>query len=104
MVLAWVCLLAVLSAGAYGLRLTAAAMLPDREAADHINRVPSTRTVLIVAVDIVASVRKQAECDAAPNSFATDVLLVDASDFSAVVRTCSYPGVSGALPGSSLRE
>lgn len=97
-VLAWICLVLVASTTAYGLQLTAAAMLPSVAEVDQVTSATFTRNVLIVAVNPVTGDRAQVECDAPPNSFASDVLIVNANDFPAVAQVCNHPTASGVRP------
>jgi hypothetical protein len=87
-VLAWVGLLLVASTTAYGLQLSVEALMPSVAAANQVAPMTFTRKVLIVAVDPVTGDREQAECTAHSDSFASDMLLVDASDFLVVSRAC----------------
>jgi hypothetical protein len=96
--LAWICLVLVASTMAYGLQLTAAAIVPSAAAADQLTPATFTRKVLIVVVDPVTGDRVQVECDAPANSFASDLFLVDANNFPAVAQVCVHPTASGALP------
>jgi hypothetical protein len=96
--LAWICLVLVASTTAYGLQLSVEKLVPSAVAANQVAPATFTRKVLIVAVDPVTGDREQAECDAPSNSFASDVLLVDASDFLAVIQSCSPPSALGVRP------
>jgi hypothetical protein len=100
-VLAWTSLLAVASTSAYGLQLTAAAMVPTAAAeqrtgsslsardADEIRArdraqvqaasAASATTVLIIGEDAATGDHIQIEC-ATSNSLASDMLLVDLKD------------------------
>jgi hypothetical protein len=90
-----ICLVLVASTAAYGLQLTAAALLPAAASADQLASAAGTRNVLIIAVDPVTGDRAQLECHAPSSAFASDVLLVDASDFLVVSQRCSPPSTSG---------
>jgi hypothetical protein len=94
--LAWICLVLVASTTAYGLQLSVEALVPSAVAANQATTAKLTSKVLIVAVDPVTGDRAQADCDVPSNSFASDVLLVDASDFLVVSQRCSPPSTSGA--------
>ena len=96
--LAWICLVLVASTTAYGLQLSVEALVPSAVAAKQVATATSTSKVLIVAVDPVTGDRVQAECDAPSNSFASDVLLVDASDFLVVSQRCSSSSALGLRP------
>lgn len=87
-VLAWVCLVLLASTTAYGLQLTAAALVPSAAAANQVTSDTLTRNVLIVAVDPVTGDRAQVECGVPSYSFASDMLLVDGRDFPTVARQC----------------
>jgi hypothetical protein len=96
--LAWICLVLVASTTAYGLQLSVEALVPSVVAAKHVTTATFTSKVLIVAIDPVTGDRAQADCDAPSNSFASDVLLVDASDSLVVSQRCSTPSTSGVRP------
>jgi hypothetical protein len=88
-IFAWTCLALVASASAYGLQLTAAALAPSAASAQQVTSATLTRTELIVAVDPVTGDNKwQLECNVPVDSFASDVVLVDASGFPAVLQVC----------------
>ena len=93
--LAWVCLVLVASTTAYGLQLTAAALVPSAAAANQVTPETPTRNVLIVAVDPVTGDRAQVECGVPSYNFASDMYLVDANDFPAVARECTHGTTSG---------
>jgi hypothetical protein len=97
-VLAWVRLLLVASTTAYGLQLSVEALVPSAAATTQVAPATFTRTVLIVAVDPATGDREQAECAVHSDSFSSDVLLVDASDFFVVSRACSRMSASGVRP------
>jgi hypothetical protein len=100
-VLAWICLLLVSCAAAYGLQLTTSVVVPPSAAADTAASAPPPRKTLIVAVDRVTGDRAQEECDVPISSYTSDVLLVDASHLPAVVRACDIagaPAVNSAFP------
>lgn len=88
-IFAWICLVLVASTTAYGLQLTAAAMVPSTDAAHRVTSATFTRRVLLVAVDPVTSDRAQVECDVPSYSFTSDVVLLDANDFPAVAQRCN---------------
>jgi hypothetical protein len=88
-VLAWICLVLVASAAAYGVQLAAAAMVPSHAAADQVTSATVARKLWIVAVDPVTGSRAQVECDGPSNTFATDLVLVDANDLAAVAQACN---------------
>jgi len=95
----WICLVLVASTSAYGLQRTATDMLPPAAAADQ-NQVSSatvTRAVLIVADDPVTGAVTQVECDAPVNSFAGDMVLVDAKDLPGIASTCIRTAALGSL-------
>jgi hypothetical protein len=96
--LAWICLVLVASTTAYGLQLTAAAMVPPTAAAGRVNAGTSTGRVLLVAVDPATGDRAQVECDAPSYSFASDVVLVDADTFSDVAQVCNVADSPAAHP------
>jgi hypothetical protein len=85
-ILGWMCLVLVASTTAYGLQLTAVAMVPSVAGADQVTSETFTRNVLIVAVNPVTGDRAQVEFCAPPDSFASDVLIVTANDFPAVAQ------------------
>jgi hypothetical protein len=88
-VLAWICLVLVACTAAYGVQLMTTAIVPASSAeAEQVVSVTPTRTVSIVGVDPVTGDRAQMVCQVPANSFATDIVLVDAADFPAVVRAC----------------
>ena len=88
-VLAWICVVLVASMSAYGLQLTAAAMVPSAAAAEPVTSTTSSRKVLIVAVDPVTGDREQVECDAPSYSFASDLLLVEGNEYPADTHVCT---------------
>jgi hypothetical protein len=90
-VLAWMCLVLVASTSGYGLQLAAAAILPSPlGSVQHpVTSASITRRVLIVVVNPRTGDRWHAECDAPPNSFASDTVLVDANAFLAVASACT---------------
>jgi hypothetical protein len=93
---AWICLVLVASTMAYGLQLTTAAIVPSAATADQLSSATLTRRVLIVVVDPITGDRANVECDAPANSFASDILIVDADNFPAVAQTCLHSIASGA--------
>jgi hypothetical protein len=95
--LAWFCLVLVASTSAYGVQLTAAAMLPS-DSPSLVTSATFTGKVLIVAIDPVTGDRAQVECDAPSNSFVSNMVLVDPEDFAAVARECSGDDASAAHP------
>ncbi len=100
-ILAWICLVLVASTTAYGLQLTAAAMLPSAAAASQNQLSPATvtRSMLIVAVDPVTGERiTQAVCEVPAYNFTSDVVLVDAADFRSVVGACNGGSVPAVRP------
>jgi hypothetical protein len=88
----WICLVLVAAATAYGVQLTVVALARPAATPDQATSATVTRKVLIVAVDEVTGNRTQMECDAPVNSFATDVLLVDANELPASARACTIAG------------
>ena len=104
--LAWICLVLAASTSAYGLQLTAAALVSPADAAGQVTSATAaagqitsttfTRRVLLVAVDPVTGDSEQVECDAPSYSFASDVIFVYANDFPAVAQVCN---VADALAG-----
>jgi len=110
--LPWLCLLAVASTSAYGIQLTALAMVPSAPAAradeiyrpeggdelsDHraaLVRAASTpsRRVIIVGYDATGLDQMQVECVTAGEQIATDTLLVESKDFQPVAaQVCNVP-------------
>jgi hypothetical protein len=87
-ILAWICLALVASTSAYGLQLAAEATLSSAGTAPQATAT-STRNILIVAIDPATGDRSQVECEAPASSFASDVVLVHANDFSSVAQACS---------------
>lgn len=71
------------------LALAVAAMVPSSAAARQVTSTVLRRTVLLVTVDPVTDDRAHVECDAPSDSFASDVLLVDANDFPTVAQRCN---------------
>ena len=88
-VLAWICLVLVACTAAYGLQLTAAAIVPPASADDRGASIQSMRKVLIVADDPVKGEAARVECDVPTSSYVSDVLLVDANDLRDVARACN---------------
>jgi hypothetical protein len=87
-VVAWICLVLVACTAAYGLQLTAAAVVEPSAAAETVTSDPPARQVLIVAVDPVSGGRTQVVCDARANAFVSDGLLVDATDVPTAAQAC----------------
>jgi hypothetical protein len=85
------CLVLVASTSAYGLQLTAAATLQSPDAANQATAT-STRKVLIITVDPITGEREQMECALSSSTFASDVVLVQAQDFSSIARICNGAG------------
>jgi hypothetical protein len=96
--LAWFCLVLVASTTAYGLQLIAAAIQPSAAAASQVTSATVAHHILIVAVDPVTGDRTQMECGAPTDSFASEVLLVDANDLPAVARVCKVVGAPTVTP------
>lgn len=90
----------VAGACAYGLQLTAVAIVPRADAADQheVTSATGTRQVSIVAIDPVTGDHTQVECDAPANSFASDIVLVDARAFRAIASACNRTDVAEAGP------
>jgi hypothetical protein len=65
---------------------------PAAAAVDPVVSTAPTRQVLIVAVDPVTGDRAQVECHAPANSFASDVIMVEAADFPAAEQACVDTG------------
>jgi len=93
--LAWICLVLIASTTAYGLQLTAAALVPSAAEAHQVISDTPTRNLLVVAVDPVTGGRAQVECNVPSYSFASDTILVDSRDFPAVARECNERATSG---------
>jgi hypothetical protein len=103
-ILAWICLVLVASTSAYGLQLTAAAMMPSVDAALQVTAATFTRRVWLVAIDPVTGDRAQVECNILSYSFASNVVLVDAKDFPAFAQTCNHPtATTMVLPDATVR-
>ena len=91
-ILAWICLVLVTSLSAYGLQLTAAALTPSAATYHGVISAASTRAELLVAVDPATGDDKwQVECQAPADTFASDVVMVDPSDFPAMAHVCIAP-------------
>jgi hypothetical protein len=88
-VLAWICLVLVACTTAYGLQLTAAAIVPPASAADRGAPVTSTRRVLILVDNPVTGESARVECDVPTSSYVSDVFLVDANDLPVVALACN---------------
>ena len=88
---AWTCLVLTACTAAYGLQLTAAALVHSADAsANKVTSSSPTRTVLIVAIEADSGDRiAQVECDVPAYNFTGDVLLVDASELAEVTQTCA---------------
>lgn len=97
--LSWAGLVLVASTSAYGLQLTAAALMSSEVSVNQVKPETIRRTVLVVAVDPDTGDHAQVECGMLLQNFSSEMLLVRAEDFPAVARECNHRTASGGPTG-----